>query len=179
MPTASITLEQVINFLLEAPMFGDLDAAQLSQIVHIMQIQRLRDGQVIVREGDPGDAWYVIYDGVADVFKSEEFLPDRKVATLAPRACFGEMAILDHSPRSASVVARGHATVFRFPRKEFEHLLQQDNLAAFKLIYEMAKVLSARSRSMAQQLSEALAANAPEHLHRTSVTLVQGQSVSE
>lgn len=179
MPTASITLEQIINFLLEAPMFGDLDAAQLSQIVHIMQIQRVRDGQVIFREGDPGDAWYVIYEGVADVFKSEEFLPDRKVATLGPRACFGEMAILDHSPRSASVVARGEATVFRFPRKEFEHLLREDNLAAYKLIYEMAKVLSARSRKVAQQLSEALSANAPDRLHRTSVTLVQGQSVSE
>lgn len=180
MAARSITLEQIINFLLEAPMFGDLDAAQLSEIVHIMQVQCVRDGHVVFREGDPGDAWYVIYDGTLEVHKSEDFLPDRKVATLGPRACFGEMAILDHSPRSASVVARGDATVFRFPRKEFEHLLQQDNLAAYKLIYEMAKVLSARSRKVAQQLSEALADKVtPDRLHRTSVGVVQGQSVSE
>jgi CRP/FNR family cyclic AMP-dependent transcriptional regulator len=175
----SITLEQIINFLLEAPMFGDLDATQLSQIVHIMQVQRVRDGQVVFREGDAGDAWYVIYDGVLDVYKSEEFLPDRRIATLGNRACFGEMAILDHSPRSASVVARGDATVFRFPRKEFEHLLHEDNLAAYKLIYEMAKVLTVRARNTAQQLSEALAAKTPERLHSTSMSLVHGQSVSE
>lgn len=176
----SITLEQIINFLLEAPMFGDLDAAQLSQIVHIMQVQRVRDGNAVFREGDPGDAWYVIYEGVADVFKSDEFLPNRKVASLPPRACFGEMAILDHSPRSASVVARGDVTVFRFPRKEFEHLLHADNLAAYKLIYEMAKVLCVRARNTAQQLSEALAdKQAPDRLHDTSVSLVHGHSVSE
>ena len=134
MSHTSITLEQIINFLLEAPMFGDLDAAQLSQIVHIMQVQRLRDGQIVFKEGEPGDAWYVIFDGTLDVFKSEDFLPDQRIATLNARACFGEMAILDHSPRSASVVARGEATVFRFPRKEFEHLLHEDNLAAYKLI---------------------------------------------
>lgn len=180
LPHSSITLEQIINFLLEAPMFGDLDAAQLSQIVHIMQIQRVRDGQVIFREGDPGDAWYVIYDGAADVYKSEEFLPDRRVASLGKRACFGEMALLDHSPRSASVVARGEATVFRFPRKDFENLLAEENLAAYKLVYEMAKVLCVRARNTAQQLSEALAdKQAPDRLHRTSVNLVQGQSVSE
>jgi CRP-like cAMP-binding protein len=179
MSHASITLEQIINFLLEAPMFGDLDAAQLSQIVHIMQVQRLRDGQIVFREGEPGDAWYVIFDGTLDVFKAEDFLPDQRIATLGARACFGEMAILDHSPRSASVVARGEATVFRFPRKEFESLLHEDNLAAYKLIYEMAKVLSARARRTSQQLSEALSAKAPDRLHSTSVNLLSGHSVSE
>jgi CRP-like cAMP-binding protein len=144
-----------------------------------MQVQRLRDGQILFREGDPGDAWFVIYDGVADVYKNDEFLPSRHIASLTARACFGEMAILDHSPRSASVIARGEATVFRFPRKEFEHLLHEDNLAAYKLIHEMAKVLCVRARNTAQQLTEALADKAPERLARTSLDLVHGHSVTE
>ena len=108
---ASITIEDIITFLLEAPMFGDLDATGLSQIVHIMQVQRVRDGHAIFREGDPGDAWYVLYQGAADVLKESDFLPSRTIATIGPRACFGEMALLDHSPRSATVVARGDVTV--------------------------------------------------------------------
>lgn len=175
----SITLEQIITFLLETPMFGDLDAAELSQIVHIMQLQRVREGQPIFREGDPGDAWYVIYEGGAEVHKSTDFLPARRIATLSPRSCFGEMAILDHSPRSASVVALAETTVFRFPRKDFEALLGEGNLAAYKLVYEMAKVLCARARSTTQQLSEALADSEPDRLHRTSVNVVQGHSISE
>lgn len=173
----SITLERIITFLLEAPMFGDLDSAELSQIVHIMQVQRFREGHAIFREGDPGDAWYVIFEGEADVFKNEDFLPARRIARIGPRACFGEMAILDHGPRSATVNANGDTTVFRFPRKDFEQLLRDNNLAAYKLIYEMAKVLSGRARGTAQQLSEAL--SAPERLHSTSVSVVEGQSLSE
>jgi hypothetical protein len=69
--------------------------------------------------------------------------------------------------------------VFRFPRKEFEHLLHEDNLAAYKLIHEMAKVLCVRARNTAQQLTEALADKAPERLARTSLDLVHGHSVTE
>ncbi|MFZ5480371.1 MAG: cyclic nucleotide-binding domain-containing protein [Myxococcota bacterium] len=177
---ASITLEQIIRFLLEAPMFGDLDPAELAQIVHIMQVQRVHDGAAIFREGDAGDAWYVIYDGTAEVYKDAEFLPSRRIASLGPRACFGEMAILDHSPRSATVLARGDATVFRFPRKEFEELLAGGNLAAYKLIYEMAKVLAARTRATNQQLTEALAdPGSHDRLRGASTTVVQGHSISE
>jgi len=177
---ASITLEQIITFLLEAPMFGDLDPAQLSEIVHIMQVRRVRDGQAIFKEGDPGDAWFVIFEGAADVSKAAEFGPPKVIAQVGPRACFGEMAILDHSPRSASVTARGETTVFRFPRDEFEALLAADNLAAYKLVYQMAKVLTVRARNTTQRLSDALAdREAPQRLRETSTAVVEGQSLSE
>jgi CRP-like cAMP-binding protein len=152
----TITLEQIINFLLEAPMFGDLDAMELSEIVHIMQVQRIRDGHVVFREGDPGDAWYVVYAGKVGIFKSDDFHPSHCVATLGPRGLFGEMAIVDHSPRSATVIAQGDVTLFRFPRRDYESLLKQGNLAAYKLVYEIAKVLSQRVRGVTQQLTEAL-----------------------
>lgn len=174
----SITLEQIINFLLETPMFRDLDASELSQIVHIMQVQRIRDGHAVFREGDPGDAWYVIFDGTADVYKDAEFLPARRIFHLTPRSCFGEIAILDHSPRSASVIARGDLAVFRFPRKEFEELLAEGNLAAYKLIYEMAKVMAQRQRTTTQQLTNALS-SPPDRLQPAAVSVLEGHSVSE
>lgn len=175
----TITLEEIITFLLEAPMFARLDAAELSEIVHIMQVQKVRAGTAVFREGDPGDAWYVIYSGRAEVLKGNEFLPSQRLSVLETRACFGEMAILDHSSRSASVVALDDCTVFRFPRRDFEELLADGNLAAYKLIYEMAKVLSTRQRKITQDLTEALAARETEELRRASMSVVQGQSVSE
>lgn len=152
----TITLEQIINFLLEAVMFENLDAGELSQIVHIMQPQRVAAGKTIFREGDPGDAWYVIYDGKVGVYKSDDFHSPLLVITLGPRACVGEMAIVDHSPRSATVKALEDTTLFRFPRRDFERLLMADNLAAYKLVYEMAKVLCQRIRGANERLSEAL-----------------------
>lgn len=175
----TITLEQIITFLLEAPMFAELDATELSEIVHIMQVQKVRAGQPVFREGDPGDAWYVIFAGEAEVLKGNEFLPTQRLSVLGEKACFGEMAILDHSARSASVLALGECTVFRFPRRDFEELLTDGNLAAYKLIYQMAKVLCARQRKITQDLTEALAARETDKLRAASMSVVQGQSVSE
>ncbi len=177
---ATITLEQIINFLLEAPMFGDLDPTELSQIVHIMQVQRVREDFIIFREGDPGDAWYVIYEGSAHVAKLDENNISRRITSIGPRACFGEMAILDHSPRSATVAASCDSTIFRFPRRDFEALLREGNLAAYKLIYEMAKILSARQRRMTRELAEAMRdGQQPGRLLEASVSMVHDQAVSE
>ncbi len=151
----NLTLEEIITFLLDAPMFGDLDPTQLSQVVHIMQVQGLRPGQVVFREGDAGDAWYVLYEGEIEVLK-DSTLERKVVARLGPLSCFGEMAILDGSTRSATVRALGHATAFRFPRSDFARLLAEDNLAAYKLIHQMALVLVARQRDTTAQLAELL-----------------------
>ena len=137
-------------------MFGDLDAQELSQIVHIMQVQNLRAGQASFDEGDPGDAWYVVYEGEVEVVKRTEDV-ENVIVTLGPRACFGEMAILDGAPRSAAVRAKVPTTLFRFPRAEFLKLLQANNLSAFKLVHQMALVLAKRQRQTTSRLVNLLA----------------------
>ena len=154
----SVTLEEIINFLLEAPMFGDLDPTELSEVVHIMQVQRLRPGQHIFREGDPGDAWYVLFEGQVEVVK-DRASGATVIAELGPRSCFGEMAILDGSARSATVRAKTDAKAFRFPRVDFNELLKLGNLAAYKLIYQMALVLVARQRQTTSRLAEIMRAD--------------------
>ncbi len=150
----SLTLEQVIDFLLETKLFRDLDAAELGDIVQIMQLQRFRPDQAIFSEGDAGNAWYVIYEGEARVEKRDPFAPSREVALLGPHACFGEMAILDDSPRSASIIATQDMTAFRFPADQFHLLLEEHSVAGYKLIHAMAKALCGRQRLMNQQLSD-------------------------
>ena len=154
----SLTLEQVIDFLLETTLFCDLEPDELGDIVQIMQLQRFRRDQAIFREGDEGNAWYVLFDGTARVEKRDPFAPARAVARLEPHACFGEMAILDNSPRSASVIAESDATAFRFPSNLFNMLVDEESLAAYKLIHAMAKSLCVRQRHMNQQLTDLLEA---------------------
>ena len=154
-----ITLEQIISFLLDCPMFGHLDPNELSRVVHIMQVQRLRDSQYVFREGEQGDGWYVIFDGEAAVTKRQDVAPEREIAVLGAGACFGEMSILDGSPRSASIRANGACVLFRFPRTAFDRLLREENIVAYKLIFEMSKILSARQRRLNAQLSELIQDN--------------------
>jgi CRP-like cAMP-binding protein len=150
-----LNLEQLLVFLMDTPMFGGLDATELSQIVHIMQLQHLRPGQTLFSEGQPGDAWFVVFEGEVDVSMVTSTGPE-VIDHLTPRCCFGEMAILDGSPRSATVRATGDATVLRFPRDAFRRLLDEGNLAAYKLVLQMALVLVARQRETTRRLAETL-----------------------
>jgi CRP-like cAMP-binding protein len=177
----SLTLEQVIEFLLETDLFKSLEPDELAEIVQIMQLQRFRPEQPIFREGEDGNAWYVIYDGEAKVEKRDPFSPAREVATLGPHACFGEMAILDDSPRSASIVAVVDTTAFRFPSPMFQMLLEEESVAAYKLIHAMAKTLCERQRRMNQQLTDMIDKQKTDDLGlRTRVgPLLDESSISE
>jgi CRP-like cAMP-binding protein len=179
--SAAITLEQLINFLLGAPMFGDLDPSELSRIVHIMKVQYLRADQIVFREGNPGDAWYVVYEGSVEVFTGggDDGAPERRLATLSPPACFGEMAILDGSPRSATVRASEASTVLKFPRSGFQQLLEEGNLAAYKLVYHMAKVLVSRQRGVTQRLVDVLGREEYSGVHEELSPIVEVASPSE
>jgi CRP-like cAMP-binding protein len=174
-----LNLEQIIRFLLETPMFGDLDTVQLSQIVHVMQVQRVREDHYLFHEDEPGDAWYVLFEGSVDVVKSNKEGGERKLATITPRGCFGEMSILDGSSRSASVRAVMPSTVFRFPRAEFRELLEQDNLAAYKLVHQMALVLVARQRRTTQRLVQMLRVHPDAEVQEGLTPLVEESSPSE
>ena len=152
-----LNLEQLLGFLLDTPMFGDLDPHELSEIVHTMQVQHIRGGQTIFEAGTAGDAWYIVYHGQVHVFGAGPDGEPRLLAELGPRTCFGEMAVLDGSPRSATVRAVSDATLLRFPRDAFEALLAENRLAAYKLVHQMAKVLVARQRRATAAISSMLA----------------------
>ena len=147
-----ISLEAVINFLVDTPLFRTLDAAERGDVARIMEVQRLAHGEQVFGEGDEGEAWYVVFDGTANVVKNASSGPTQ-IAALGPGACFGEMAVLDGLTRSASVIADGPLTVFRFRRERFDNLLDHGSLGAYKLVAAMARTLSQRQRMLTQQLS--------------------------
>ena len=149
-----LNLEIVINFLLETQMFKGLSVSELSEIASVMDIQKFQGTEVIFTEGDIGDGWYVLFDGSVHVSKHLPFQKDKKVATLTKHACFGEMAILDATPRSATIIAKENCIVFRFPRRKFERLLEEGKLGAYKLVYGMACTLARRQRQLNVQIAE-------------------------
>lgn len=176
-----LTLETIITFLLETPMFGDLDPMELAEIVRVMQVQRIREDQCIFREGEAGDAWYVVFQGQVVVTKARLLGPSEELARLGERSCFGEMALIDGSPRSATIRALGEGTLFRFPKVAFDTLLAEGNLAAYKLVTEMAKVLCSRQRRLTQQLTDLMAdkAEGRKNIRQQLMPVIEEHSVSE
>ena len=172
-----ISLESVLRFLSSTPPFDSLDAAERADVIRIMEIQRLQSGEAVVREGEIGDAWYVVFEGEARVSKKLASGP-LTIATLGPSDCFGEMAVLDGQPRSATVEASGPLTVFRFRRARFDTLLEQGSLGAYKLVVVMARTLSRRQRQLTQRLTELAHGNTPPERPRIE-EIVGGYQISE
>lgn len=82
-------------------------------------------GQDILREGEQGDDFFVLYSGRASVWRAQEISRPRKLGMLQAGDFFGEISFLMKSARSATVRAEADCSVFRFPSSEFEALLRK------------------------------------------------------
>ena len=175
---AHITRERLITFLLDTPMFDNLEPSEIMQIIHIVEVLPLQTGEVIFSEGDAGDAWYVIYKGRVDVIKNTPH-GENTITSLGPRDCFGEMSILDGLPRSAMVRATEDTVAFRIPRSTFDELLDNNELIAYKLLYHMAILLAHRQRTTTETLSTLLEDTSVTAIHAGLKVIVGEASVKE
>ena len=173
-----VTRERLITFLLETPMFEKLEPSEMMEIIHIVEIEMYKEGDIIFEEGDTGNAWYVLYHGAVDVLKHGSS-GEKKITSLGPQSCFGEISILDGSPRSATIRAAEDSVVFRVSRDAFAELIDSDHLVAYKLLHHMAILLAERQRTTTLRLSELLKASEITDVHEGIMNIVGESSVRE
>jgi CRP/FNR family transcriptional regulator, cyclic AMP receptor protein len=82
----------------------------------------IEEGQIVVREGEPGEALFIVKSGQVRVHTVQAG-GEVVLATLGRGACFGEVALLTKQPRTATVVAMENCRLLRFNRKEIEEVL--------------------------------------------------------
>ncbi|KMP11688.1 hypothetical protein UZ36_03450 [Candidatus Nitromaritima sp. SCGC AAA799-C22] len=97
-------------------------------------IKHFAEGEVIIREGDPSHCAYMLDEGQVEVLKNQNSNRDVRIATLGKGELFGEMGLIDDSPRSATIKALGSCTVTILTAEDYEVLLQNDNQALIKLL---------------------------------------------
>lgn len=125
----------------EVPLFSHLSRLELGTITRHAEIRDVDSGTVLVNQGSPGDAFYVILDGTAEVIREGEH-----VADAGPGTWFGELALLDGEPRSATVVAKGPVTVAVLDRNLFRMVLREFPDLTEQLLAAMAGQLRSASR---------------------------------
>jgi len=96
------------------------------------------DGEIIVRQGEPGDCMYVVQQGHVEVLHETEAGP-HKLATLGEGEFFGEMVIFDRSPRSATVRARGDVRLLTVDKATFLRRISEDPSLAFRIVKRMSQ----------------------------------------
>ena len=108
---------------------------------------------MLFREGDPGDAMYVVLDGKVRISKMIPGVGEEALMILERGAFFGEMALIDNLPRSAD--ARAHergAVVLRIPRDVLEQLLDIRKVSSIRLLRLLCELVAARLRELDDKL---------------------------
>ncbi len=129
----------IVEFLQRCPLFAAQEARTLTEVADKMALESYATGTVLVRQGDPGDKFYLIRSGSADVTASDG-THTRKLATLSQGDFFGEAALLSGAPRNATVTSNEDIEVCTLGKADFNAVLEQ----SAPLKEQLLKILFAR-----------------------------------
>lgn len=150
------TVEKLLA-LRTAPVFANVRSEDLAPIARVAEVEEHPTGATIFTEGEPGDALYVVVRGEVDVRHGNE-----KLARLGTGEAFGEMAVLDTAPRSATAVAATDAQLLRIQSGAFYEVLREQPAIAEGVI----RTLSRRLREANEAVEAARGRQAPPAVPR-------------
>lgn len=143
------TVPKQSEFLKRVRLFEDLDDRSLEAIANAAVEQSYQPGQDIVRQGDTGVGAFVIRSGKVEIIQDHAG-QQHTIAELGSGDVFGEMALLDEFPRSATVRAKEPTTVLGIQRWHFRGILESHPQLAVNLL----PVLTKRLRNAEKHLRE-------------------------
>lgn len=123
--------------LKKVPLFSHLSDEQIGILTKAGIIKGFPRGQVIVYQNDPGDTFYIVVSGRMKVTLLNENGREIVLSTLGEGDFFGELALLDNEPRSASVIAVEESVLFILVRKQFFQLIETHPPVLRKVLKEM------------------------------------------
>jgi ATP/ADP translocase/HEAT repeat protein len=132
------TVEKIL-FLKTAPVFAHVSGDDLAALARVAEVETFSPGQHVFREGDRGDALYVVVRGRIGIESGGE-----RLATLGSCEAFGEMAVLDEVPRSGTAVVEEETEVLRIGSEEF-----------YEILHEQVEIAEGVIRMLTRRLREA------------------------
>jgi CRP/FNR family cyclic AMP-dependent transcriptional regulator len=128
-----VSTKEVVTRLSQVPLFNDCSQRDLQTIARVVKDIDHEKGTVIAREGEPGIGLFVIADGTAEVT-----IGGARKAKLGPGEFFGEIALLDGGPRTATVTATSDVKLLGLTEWVFRGLMQEHPAIAVKTLQAMA-----------------------------------------
>ena len=120
-------------------LLAELSHAELTKVCQYFEMQEFQPSAEIVLQGDASEGLYVIVDGEVEIVRGEKVLN-----VLTAGTHFGEMALLNQRPRTATARAKSKSTVLYLSRERFYSVVQQNHIVGIKVLWKLAQTLSMR-----------------------------------
>ncbi len=134
-----------IEILKQMVLFHNLDSLELIQLSKLVGHKTFQEGEVVLAEGEMGDSLFVVKSGQFKAFVTRDGV-DQQLAIFNMGDSFGELALLDRHPRSASVSALTEGELLEFTKENFEKVLQYSEKLKIKLLENLVYDLSLKLR---------------------------------
>ena len=159
---------QVVEALRRVPLFASLKPQQLAELAQMARRQRFGRDEVVFYQGDNGDSFYVILSGQVKVSVSSPEGQEAILVMLDAGESFGELALLDEQPRSATIEATRPTEVLVMRRDEFHRIIHHHPDVALSLL----RVMTKRLRDTDQLVQDAAFLDVAERLAKKLLALV-------
>ncbi|MCF7914858.1 MAG: cyclic nucleotide-binding domain-containing protein [Spirochaetaceae bacterium] len=142
------------HFLREVPFFQNLNDEDIRDIMRYCREVELTPGKVIFYEGEAADRFYIVMEGEVEVWKDYDSPYADLLAVHGINKLFGEMALVDNLPRSATVVTRTRSRLLYINEEEFQRLLKENSLVALAIIRSLSAMVRKSNQSFVEDLRE-------------------------
>jgi CRP/FNR family cyclic AMP-dependent transcriptional regulator len=133
------------------PIFRGLTDDEMFEIVRICRLHQHKSGTVLFRQGDPGDAAFIIESGVIDI-RVESGTQKETIAQLGSNEVLGELALIDPGLRSATAVVSSDAVLYELRAADFQQLRDGMHAGAYKVIRALSRIVCTRLRSVNERI---------------------------
>ncbi len=148
-----MTLEEDVELLRNIPLFAKIEPSKLKLLAFTSERLTFNPGDSLFKQGDDGDALYIIMEGEADVLIDT---PGGQitVATMGKNDFVGDIAVLCDVPRTATVTATSKLTTMRVTKDLFFQLVTQFPQIAIEIMRELARRLNVTTRKLQDEVSK-------------------------
>lgn len=131
----------------KVPIFKDLEYAHLLHVLTLARARTAQTGEVVVRQGDRGDALFVVLDGRVQLSRDGS-----NIIELGKGEHFGELALIDDSPHSMTVTVKEPSRLMRLTRNDLAEIVGRQPNIALRLLWSLAEVVARRLRHTTEEM---------------------------
>ncbi len=142
--------QETLKILKDLDLFEGISHSpeRLTAVGATLKSKKVKSGEIIIREGELGDALYIIKSGSVRILKNtlEDEMYTVIILSANMKVFFGELAIIDNDLRSASVMAETECELLVWTREDFETLADADPYLGYKVLKTISKIIANRLR---------------------------------